>query len=201
LTILGISPRKHALQHAKFGWKPRHSAPKLAITRQAHYGAVTFARTIRKCIQRHTEPLRKKEQVTMKFFSKFAVTSAVIALAFVSTANAQSMRVDVPFGFKAGGLSLPAGSYQVAVNREAQRISLSKLDGKVNCFLTVKSFDYSAAPQHGSLVFNQYGNSYFLSKVKSAGSGGADLSISRAEREFAKAQPDLKPTMVLASGR
>lgn len=138
----------------------------------------------------------------MKFISKLAVTSAVIALAFVSTANAQSMRVDVPFGFHAGSLSLPAGMYNVALNQTTQRVTLSKLDGKANCFLTVKSFNGSRVGDQGSLVFNQYGSSYFLSKVKAAGGlGGAELFTSRAEREFAKAQPDVKPAMVLASGR
>jgi len=34
----------------------------------------------------------------MKLISKLAVTGAVLALAFISTASAQSMRVNVPFG-------------------------------------------------------------------------------------------------------
>jgi len=137
----------------------------------------------------------------MNFISKLAVTSAVIALAFVSTANAQSMRVDVPFGFKAGDSALPAGTYKVDLNQASQRVTLSQLDGKAGCFLTVKAFDGAGAVNNGSLVFHQYGSSYFLSKVKPAGVGAAELFTTRAEREFAKTQPESKATLIIASGR
>ncbi len=137
----------------------------------------------------------------MKFFAKFAISSAVIALAFISTASAQSMRVDVPFAFKAGNQTLPAGKYEVNLNQAAQRVTLSKLDGHFNCYLTVKGFNGSPATERGSLVFNQYGSSYFLSKVKSPTAGGAELFTSRAEREYSKAQPEAKPSLVIASGR
>jgi len=51
----------------------------------------------------------------MRFISKLAISSAVIAIAFMSTANAQSMRVNVPFAFDtwyspAGRALLPAST-------------------------------------------------------------------------------------------
>jgi hypothetical protein len=138
----------------------------------------------------------------MKLISKLAITSAVLALAFISTANAQSMNVDVPFGFHAGKLSLPAGTYKVEVNQRAQRVTLNQLDGKYNCFLMVKDFDSAGPAEHGSLVFNQYGSSYFLTRVKTAGiKGDAEMFTSPAEREFAKTQPEAKEIALVASGR
>jgi hypothetical protein len=138
----------------------------------------------------------------MKLISKLAVTSAVLALAFISTANAQRMSIDVPFGFHAGKLSLPAGAYKVELNQTAQRVALSKLDGKAGCYLLIKAFSGSGMPEHGSLVFNQYGGSYFLARVKTAGiDGGAELFTSKAEREYAKAKPAPKATVIIASGR
>lgn len=138
----------------------------------------------------------------MKFFSKLAVTSAVLALAFISTASAQSMRVNVPFGFHAGDQALPAGTYKVDLNQRAQGVRLSTLDGKANCLLNVKALGGSGVPDTGSLVFHRYANSYFLAKVKPAGvAGGAELFTSRAERELAKVQPEPKSTLIIASSR
>jgi hypothetical protein len=138
----------------------------------------------------------------MKLISKLAVTSAVMALAFISTANAQSMRVEVPFGFKAGNLSLPAGTYKVELNQKIQRVLLSQLDGKASCFLLVKASNGSKIAEQGSLVFNQYGSSYFLTRVKTAGvAGSAELFTSRAELEFTSARPESKATVIIASGR
>ena len=138
----------------------------------------------------------------MKFFSKLAITSAVLALAFISTASAQSMRVHVPFGFHAGDQALPAGTYNVSLNQATQGVRLRTLDGKANCFLIVKASGGAAIPDSGSLVFHRYGNSYFLAKVKPAGvAGGAELFTSRAERESAKVQPEPKPTLIIAANR
>jgi hypothetical protein len=138
----------------------------------------------------------------MKLFSKLAVTSAVIALAFVSTANAQNMQISVPFGFNAGKLALPAGTYNVNLNQPAQTVTLHRLDGKANCILMVKSFAGSGMVDRGSLVFTQYGSSYFLARVKTPGVDGAvELWKSHAEREVAKAQPGVQPAMVIASSR
>jgi hypothetical protein len=138
----------------------------------------------------------------MKLFSKLAITSAVLALAFISTANAQSMNVAVPFGFHAGRLSLPAGTYQVAVSQAAQRVTLNQLDGKAKCFLMVKDFGSESLAEQGSLVFTQYGSSYFLKRVKTAGvKGDAEMFTSPAEREFAKTQPEAKQIALVASSR
>jgi hypothetical protein len=138
----------------------------------------------------------------MKLFSKLAVASAVIALAFVSTASAQSMRIAVPFGFNAGSVALPAGTYSVGLNQAAQFVTLHQLDGKANCVLMVKSFAGNGVVDRGSLVFTQYGTAHYLSRVKTAGvNGAAELYKSRSEREIAKAQPGVKPAVVLASSR
>jgi hypothetical protein len=136
----------------------------------------------------------------MKFISKLAITSAVIALAYVSTANAQSMRVSVPFGFLAGDQTFPAGDYKVALSQQNRRITLIQLEGTARCFLPVKAYSYASAPEQGTLIFNQYGNSYFLTRVNTAGvANAAELFTGRAEREVAKAETGVKPILVRAS--
>jgi hypothetical protein len=137
----------------------------------------------------------------MKFISKLAITSAVIALAFVSTANAQSMRVSVPFGFRAGVQSLPAGTYKVELSRMHNRITMTQLEGTAGCFLPIKANGGPGMPEGGALIFNHYGNSYFLTRVNSAGvAGAAELFTSRAEREVAKTQPGTSTVVLSPSG-
>lgn len=138
----------------------------------------------------------------MKLISKLAVTSAVIALAFMSTANAESMRVNVPFDFHAGQVTLPAGTYQVETTPASPLIKLSQLDGKYTCLLMTKRYGGPAQPDRKSLVFNQHGTTYFLSRVAAGGvRGSAEVYTSPAEREYSKAQPAAKETVYVASGR
>src|SRR6266568_2650605 len=92
---------------------------------------------------------QEKGATPMKLISKLAVTSAVLALAFISTANAQGMRVSVPFSFNAGSLTLPAGEYSVDVNSTTQRVMLKQLDGKASCFLMVKALNGSGQVERG----------------------------------------------------
>lgn len=136
----------------------------------------------------------------MKLISKLAITSAVFALAFISTANAQSMRVNVPFGFRAGAMTLPAGMYKVEVAAATQRVTFSQVDGNGGGFLPVKSYSGKGSPDQGSLIFHQYGNSYFLARVNPFGTDrGADMFLTKAERELAKLQPSTKEVVLSAS--
>ena len=137
----------------------------------------------------------------MNFISKLAITSAVIALAYVSTANAQSMRVSVPFGFRAAGQSLPAGTYKVEVSHQNGRVTLTQLETRARCFAPIKAYTGSGSTERSKLVFNQYGNSYFLTQVAPAGAAGAaELFTSRAERELAKVESRVNQVLVGTSG-
>jgi hypothetical protein len=137
----------------------------------------------------------------MKSLSKLTVTSAVLALAFISAAAAQNMRVSVPFGFRAGEQTLPAGTYRVALSQSQQRVTMQQLGGSAACFLPVKAYSGPGTPERATLVFNQYGSSYFLTRVNAPGvAQGAELFTSRAEREIAKAQSGVKKLVVSASG-
>ena len=124
----------------------------------------------------------------MKLFSKLTFASAVVALAFVSLASAQSMRVSVPFDFRASGQSLPAGLYAIELTQRNHVVTIRQLDGKAACFLLVQSYIGPGAPDHGSAVFDRYGDRYFLSRVNAPGvPRGAAMPVDRAALELAKA--------------
>ncbi len=138
----------------------------------------------------------------MKNFSKIAIAGVVFALASISTASAQSMRISVPFGFHAGNQMLPAGEYKVDLNQQNQRITLNNISSRRSYFLIVKAYSGSTDSDRASLVFNRYGENYFLTRVNTTGvARGAALFEGRAEREIAKTRASVKPEIVLASGR
>lgn len=74
-------------------------------------------------------------------------------------------RVDVPFAFVAGGVHLPAGHYLVYHPGDPYLIVIEKDDGRARSTAYVHP---SATDPKGSstkLVFNKYGDQYFLSQV------------------------------------
>ena len=133
----------------------------------------------------------RKGQFKMKHLSKLAITGAVFAFAFTAAAQAQSLRVSVPFKFHAGATVLPAGDYDVKVEQASQRITIVSLDGKGSCFLPYMASYTSNKPGKGHLVFTQYGGVSFLHRVRpDPTNGGFELFTTKAEREMAKANPD-----------
>ena len=133
----------------------------------------------------------------MKFITKIMTATATLALAFATAASAQTMRVSVPFSFRACGQTLPAGDYQVTMSQNQARLTFNQIDGKASCFVPARSFTQKSGVDVGSLLFSQYGNRYFLSHVNPP---GASLSVAtfpdRAERELAKAESQPKSVEV-----
>ena len=115
---------------------------------------------------------------------------ALTAMASTRVAQAQELvAVNIPFDFVAGNTQLPAGEYTVKVSAPTHTIILiSRKDSATSAFL-VTNAAVSAEPQSESkLVFNRYGDHYFLSQVWTAGSSrGRQLRKSGREKEMAQA--------------
>ena len=121
-------------------------------------------------------------------------TLGLLALLTAACAFGQQRQLitaaDIPFEFQVGKVVLPAGHYDV------RRTFLDFPDGlylvcsdctRAGVFVPTTRFDSMQAQPEAKLVFNRYGNRYFLSKVIPAGyRGGEELSKSKAEREIAR---------------
>lgn len=141
-----------------------------------------------------------KKQV-LKAASMFV---GIIMLAFVSAlaASAQSphnLVVNVPFDFTVKGKTLPAGEYIVSRTSTTDQMSLTmkRKDGEANAIVLTKALQANERQNESRLVFNRYGERYFLSQVWTAGnSQGRELYKTRQELsveiELAKnnAQPE-----------
>jgi hypothetical protein len=116
--------------------------------------------------------------------------SATLFLATVigfSQAQSVDMKVRIPFNFVAEDKTLPAGEYVVTrLGRGEEMMRLAKDDGPELVTLIPTHVQLSVRPDHGTLIFNKYGDRYFLSEVRTPKDNvGYKLHRSSLEAEMA----------------
>jgi hypothetical protein len=120
-------------------------------------------------------------------------------LASTSSASAQTSTnvavVDIPFAFQtATQQTLPAGTYRI--NRESGQLILLRGTAKSG-FVQVHEAVKLHAPNHGYLVFDRYGDKYFLRQIWTAGETiGLESPKSRAEKETMQAKNMQSPSSI-----
>ena len=120
----------------------------------------------------------------------YQVLAAVtlLALAMVPATQAQSfmLKASIPFDFLVGETRLPAGDYHVKSTTQGAMLIQSPNARSSATVLTQPTFAAKISDV-GKLVFNQYGDQYFLSKIWVPSSDtGRELPKSRLEREVAR---------------
>lgn len=110
----------------------------------------------------------------------------ILAGANVKAQSGSKLVVDIPFDFTAGTAKLKAGLYKV--KRISDRsLMIQKTDGKnaalLNAPLNLGSRDSEAGRR---LVFNKYGDQYFLSQVWLEVDSGRQLFTTKAEEKAAR---------------
>jgi hypothetical protein len=115
---------------------------------------------------------------------------ALLARVALYAQSSGIMIANIPFNFSVGKTALPAGEYIVRpISPVALLIQSEKSAARVIVMTMPVQAKKSLAV--GKLVFNRYGDQYFLSKVwPSDNRTGRELSSSRLERELAKAVPE-----------
>jgi hypothetical protein len=108
------------------------------------------------------------------------------SIAATQVARAQeAMVVDIPFAFTAGNATLPAGEYRVQkMDRNSSVLLIHCWDAGASAMVITNAAQAKEPQTESKLVFNRYGNRYFLSQVWTAGSiGGRQLPKSPKEKE------------------
>src|SRR6266851_3849598 len=111
------------------------------------------------------------------------------SMAATQVARAQeAMVADIPFAFTAGNATLPAGEYRVQKLEGNSAVVLIRCSDASASAMVITNAAQANERQSGSkLVFNRYGNRYFLSQVWTAGSiRGRQLLKSPSEKEIAQ---------------
>jgi Tfp pilus assembly protein PilW len=114
---------------------------------------------------------------------------ALTAMATTRVAQAQqAVAVNIPFNFVAGNTQLPAGEYTVTVSSPTHSVILISLkDAKASTFINTNAAVSSTPQTESKLIFNRYGDRYFLAQVWEQGyAQGRQLLKSAREKEVAQ---------------
>jgi len=132
-----------------------------------------------------------------------AVSALVLVLAAPLPAQTMRLAASIPFEFAAGSRTLPAGDYAVdslAATGAVRVFNENTHDAAVALSTPLRAPTSSADPEV-KLVFNRYGNQYFLSRIWDGHSAlGRELPISKAERALL-AESRLPETLVILARR
>ena len=96
-----------------------------------------------------------------------------------------NLEADIPFQFHVGNTTLPAGRYTIheLKGSELTVMQISSADGKQSALFGVESAQARTTPDKSEMIFNKYGDRYFLSEMFDAGNAdGSGLAPSRDER-------------------
>ena len=101
-----------------------------------------------------------------------------------AVAQSRSMMATIPFAFHDGSHTFSAGKYQIRC--DSNILSVQSTDGEnVSVHMMTIAEIRTRTTEVGKLIFNKYGDQYFLSDVWLAGSeSGRKLVASRLEKQL-----------------
>jgi len=122
----------------------------------------------------------------------------LVAWLMVPATQAQSimLKTDIPFDFVVGDKQLHSGEYHVKQTHPGVMLIQSK-DARSSAMVLTTAAQAGKISDVNKLVFNRYGDQYFLSKIWASDSG-RQLPKSRLEREVAQRLSEGGTTLVAA---
>ncbi|MCI0663048.1 MAG: hypothetical protein L0220_18440 [Acidobacteria bacterium] len=120
--------------------------------------------------------------------------SAITLFALTAGASAQAQpitkKVKVDFDFYAGKKLMPAGEYefQLAPNQQTHKlVHIRQIDGNANAIISSVPNQNRKNYKPGAIVFNRYGDQYYLARVQLGDSNYIHEVIkSKSERKLLK---------------
>jgi hypothetical protein len=130
--------------------------------------------------------------------SKHQLLALFVALIFalsLNTTKAQAqiigdLQVNIPFQFHVGSSKLPAGKYVIHMldDSDLTVMEIRSVDGSTSALFNVQSAEANSAPAKSELIFNKYGNRYFLAALfDQENRSGSKVVESRYEQRIDKA--------------
>jgi hypothetical protein len=135
---------------------------------------------------------RNRTTRTLKLLSLFMALVFTLTISPIE-AHAQiigDLEVTIPFQFHAGDAKLPAGKYIIRAvdNSDLTVMEISSEDGSTSALFEVHDAEANTAPAKSELIFNKYGNRYFLAKLYDEGNpNGSAVNVSRYEKKVGEA--------------
>jgi hypothetical protein len=131
--------------------------------------------------------LQKEEYMKQRVLCLLGFIGVVLGMSTIS-AQAQiigQLEADIPFTFHAGGAKLPPGKYIIRVldGSDLSAMEIQSADDRTSALFEVREAQASTTPKKAELVFNHYGNRYFLSKLFD---GGGKVGSAVVEAGYSK---------------
>jgi hypothetical protein len=129
----------------------------------------------------------------------------LIAASFCATsAQAQiigSLEAQIPFQFEVGNTTLPAGTYVIhrLDDNDETVMQLSKKDGTMSLLFDVESTQANSTPEKTELIFNKYGDRYFLSEMFDEGNPDGSRVYASSDEKMASKQSESTVAQVVAN--
>ncbi len=117
-------------------------------------------------------------------FTKLLLTLAA-GLAVTTLAGAEELKVNIPFEFSVGRLLLPAGTYEIDTKVAPGVLRVRSADWVNAALVITHGVVERNRSEEAKIVFNRYGDTYFLSKVMYGGGIGRELQKTPREKEMA----------------
>jgi hypothetical protein len=117
-----------------------------------------------------------------KYLALYLAIGAILGIAV--KANAEDLKVNVPFDFHVNGKTLPAAAYVIRDGLPDSKSALLFVTRGTGALAVVNQFDSSAVGNE--LVFHKIGDEYFLSDVVRP-DGTMHFAPSKAERKLTAA--------------
>jgi hypothetical protein len=106
-----------------------------------------------------------------------------VVLGGLATANAQELKVAVPFDFVVNGATLPAATYSIRESLPFSNSGLEFIGDRTGIFATAVDVDTTAPG--AKLAFHRIGDQYFLSDVVTP-TGTRHFAVSDREAELSR---------------
>lgn len=134
-----------------------------------------------------------RNRIKKHHFVSLFIVLVFAAMMYPSQAHAQivgSLEADIPFQFHAGDAKLPAGKYVIRMldDSDLTIMEISKSDGSVAALFQIHSAQANSTPRKTELIFNKYGNKYFLNELFDEGEpDGSQVVKSNYEKRASQA--------------
>ncbi len=105
----------------------------------------------------------------------------IVSLATCTGAIAQQLKANIPFGFTVGNTWMPAGEYTISSPlRQVVQVRSADL---AKIATVVSSQGYNDSRSASKLVFDKYGDQYFLRRVLSPNIASLNLDVPQGKAE------------------
>lgn len=116
-------------------------------------------------------------------------------------AECRVLAVHIPFAFQVKDKTLPAGEYRIESLLTGDGVihRILPMDGDSPIFVSTVAVDAKDGKSEPQLVFNRYGESYFLSQIWAGEGKGRQLFKSEREKELMRTKATVEVALLVHS--